>query len=83
MELIILLKELLKRFIKLLEEKIEQEFSGHTSNYYINEVPSKASDYTNTIKNIIDEELFRAITDVNYFTSKHWKDQRKNYIFFS
>ena len=57
--------------------KIEHEFSGHTSNYYINEVPSKASDYTNTIKNIIDEELFRAITDVNYFTSKHWKDQRK------
>ena len=56
--------------------KAEQEFAGHTSNYYINEVPSKAGEFTNIIKEIIDEELFRSLTNVNYFTSKHWKEQR-------
>ena len=55
----------------------EAEFSGHETKYYINEVPSTKSEYTAKISSIIDEELFKTITNPLYFNEHlKWQDRR-------
>lgn len=57
----------------------EQEFSGHTTDYYIDEEPMKKSEYENFIaENFMSEDIFKLITDPLYFNEQlHWKDQRE------
>ena len=55
----------------------EAEFSGHETKYYINEVPSSKGEYTNKISSIIDETLFKIITNPLYFNENmKWQDRR-------
>ena len=44
-----------------------ETFSGHTTDYYINEVPVKKSEYQQYISNLIDEEKFKLISNIRYF----------------
>jgi chromosome segregation ATPase len=56
----------------------KKEFTGHTTAYFINDVPAKKADYTAKIKKIIDEETFRLLTDPRYFnTALHWQKRRE------
>ena len=57
----------------------EQEFSGHTTDYYIDEEPMKKSEYEDFIaENFMSEDIFKLITDPLYFNEQlHWKDQRE------
>ena len=43
------------------------EFSGHTTDYFINKIPMKAKEYQDYINNIIDEKLFKLLTNPLYF----------------
>jgi len=55
----------------------EAEFSGHETKYYINEVPSTKGEYTAKISSIIDEDLFKTITNPLYFNEHlKWQDRR-------
>lgn len=55
----------------------EAEFTGHETKYYINEVPSSKGDYTAKIASIIDEELFKTITNPLYFNEHlKWQERR-------
>ena len=55
----------------------EAEFSGHETKYYINEVPSTKGEYTNKIASIIDETLFKIITNPLFFNENmKWQDRR-------
>lgn len=55
-----------------------EEFSGHTTDYYIDDVPEKKSDYEDFIDNIIDYETLKLISDPLYFSEQlHWKEQRE------
>ncbi len=55
----------------------EAEFSGHETKYYINEVPSSKGEYTAKISGIIDETLFKIITNPLYFNENmKWQDRR-------
>lgn len=55
----------------------EAEFTGHETKYYINEVPSTKGEYTAKIASIIDEELFKTITNPLYFNEHlKWQDRR-------
>ena len=55
----------------------EAEFTGHETKYYINEVPSSKAEYTAKISGIIDEELFKTITNPLYFNEHlKWQDRR-------
>src|SRR5699024_7379072 len=61
--------------------QIEHVFGGHTTDYYINEVPSKKKEYDETIADIIDEDVFKLLTNPNEFNiNMHWKD-RRNLLF--
>jgi len=55
---------------------IDQEFSGNTTEYFIDGVPKIKKNYDAFINGIFDSEIFKLITDVEYFNSLHWKKQR-------
>lgn len=55
----------------------KEEFSGHTTDYYIDEEPVKASEYQERVYDIMSEELFKMLTIVDYFPEQmHWTDRR-------
>lgn len=72
-------------FKKMLKEKWikkrgqeQQEFSGHETNYWIDEVPIKKKDYEEKINSIIPESLFKLITDPLFFNNQmSWKERRE------
>ncbi|EGT3613205.1 hypothetical protein E5N06_07595 [Clostridium perfringens] len=53
-----------------------QEFSGHETTYSINGVPVKKKEYEEKIKEIMDEGLFKLVTNPMYFPNLNWKEQR-------
>jgi DNA repair exonuclease SbcCD ATPase subunit len=58
-----------------------EKFTGHTTDYYINDVPVKKSEYDAKINELIDEERFKLLTNPAYFNEQlHWED-RKNILF--
>jgi DNA repair exonuclease SbcCD ATPase subunit len=54
----------------------KQEFKGYESQYYVNEVPKKVTEYKAYIGELLDENLFKLITNPLYFASLSWKDRR-------
>lgn len=55
----------------------ERTLTGHTTDYFINDVPKKKSEYENYLSQIIDEDTFKILTNPLYFnTNLHWKDRR-------
>jgi hypothetical protein len=55
----------------------EKVFSGHTTDYYIDGVPVKKSDYDGYIKSMADETAFKLLTNPLYFNEvMHWTDRR-------
>jgi cell fate (sporulation/competence/biofilm development) regulator YlbF (YheA/YmcA/DUF963 family) len=44
--------------------------------YYINEVPSKATEFNEIVNNLFDKELFFSLYNPNYFVTLHWEKQR-------
>jgi len=56
---------------------VTKEFTGHTTDYYIDGVPSKKKEYTETVASLVDEEIFKLLTSPSYFNEQmHWKDRR-------
>lgn len=56
----------------------QQEFSGHETSYWIDEVPIKKKDYEEKINSIIPENLFKLITDPTFFNNQMlWKEKRE------
>jgi len=53
-----------------------EDFTGHTTDHYINDVPSKKKEYDQKINDLLDEDSFRLLTDPSYFNNLHWKKQR-------
>src|SRR5699024_959286 len=72
----LVLKKIYKELWKKISGAPEATFSGHTTDHYINEVPSKKKEYDEKVSEIIDEESFRLLTDPEYFNNLHWKDRR-------
>lgn len=58
-----------------------ESFSGHTTNYYIDGVPSKKKEYEGKISEIVDEEVFKLLTNPAYFNEQlKWQDRRKTLL---
>ncbi len=56
----------------------ERQFEGHSTDYYIDEVPVKLSEYKARVADICDEGVFRLLTDPTFFnTQLHWEKQRR------
>lgn len=55
----------------------ESVFKNNTVEYFVNGESYTKSDYEKYITSLVDERVFRAITNPNYFPSLKWQDQRK------
>lgn len=54
------------------------EFSGHVTDYYVDDVPTKKKDYDALITSIINEDTFKLLTSPTYFNEiLKWKEQRE------
>lgn len=60
--------------------EVEKVFSGNVTEYYINDVPKKKSEYDLFIADICDEMTFRAITSPTYLVSLP-KDKLRAFLF--
>ncbi|MBB6696272.1 AAA family ATPase [Clostridium algidicarnis] len=59
----------------------EKELTGHETLYSIDEVPVKKKEYQDKISSLIDENLFKLITNPLYFsTNMKWQDRRKSLL---
>ncbi|CAM4018821.1 ATP-binding protein [Mesobacillus zeae] len=57
---------------------VQAEFTGHTTDYYIDGVPSKKKEYDGLISELVDEDVFKLITSPSYFNEQvKWQDRRK------
>jgi len=52
------------------------EFTGHVTDHYIDDVPVKANEWDERISHIIDEDIFKLLTDPKFFNSLHWQKRR-------
>ncbi len=54
------------------------EFTGHTTDYFIDGVPAQKKEYDARIAEIADENIFRLLTDPRYFNEVlHWQKRRE------
>lgn len=60
--------------------KAVEEFKGNITEYFIDELPVKASEYTAAIKEFVDEELFKLLTNPLYFNEMLQWGQRRDII---
>ena len=53
------------------------EFTGHETKYFVNEVPVQKKEYEQKISSIVDENLFKIITNPLFFNENmKWQDRR-------
>ena len=53
-------------------------FSGHTTDYFIDDVPVSKKEYDAKIANIASENIFKLLTSPLFFNEQlHWQDRRK------
>lgn len=56
----------------------EATFSGHTTEFEVNQVPVRKKDYQEQINKIVNEDTFKLLTNPFYFnTQLHWQERRK------
>ncbi|NFC29205.1 acyl-CoA dehydrogenase [Clostridium botulinum] len=72
----VVLKRVYKEKYNKVRGTAKTEFKGYESKYYVNEVPKKVTEYKNFISGLLDEKLFKLITNPSYFPSLPWKDRR-------
>lgn len=54
------------------------EFTGHTTDHFIDGVPVKKGEYDARIANIASEDIFKLLTSPTYFNEHlHWQDRRE------
>ena len=56
----------------------EVKLTGHTTDYFINDVPSKEKEYKAFINNMINDDVFKLITNPLFFNEQYtWQNRRK------
>lgn len=58
-------------------------FEGNVNEFQINGYPAKKSEYEQRIRELIDENLFKLITNPRTFAAMKWQDQRKTLMEFA
>src|SRR5690625_3108084 len=75
------LKKVFKEKWTKKRSSVSSEFTGHTTDYFIDGVPSKKKEYTSKVDEIVEEEVFKLLTSPSYFNEQlHWKDRRETLL---
>lgn len=74
----------LEKFRRLYKEKwttkrgtTNEEFTGHTTDFFWNDVPLNATEYAEKVNQLIPEHLFKLLTNPMHFNAMHWEKQRE------
>ncbi len=59
---------------------LESEFSGNVTDYYWNEVPMQQKEFQTKVNQILDEAVFKMITNPLAFNQMKWQDRRNALI---
>lgn len=59
---------------------LESEFSGNVTDYYWNEVPMQQKEFQTKVSQILDEAVFKMITNPLAFNQMKWQDRRNALI---
>lgn len=55
-----------------------REFTGHSTDYYLDDVPVKKNEYEAKISSIVEEDAFKLLTNPRHFNEVlHWQERRK------
>ena len=55
----------------------EATFDGHSSDYFVDDVPCKKNEFARRVGEIIDENAFRLLTSITYFAAElPWQERR-------
>ncbi|MGJ9460078.1 hypothetical protein [Oceanobacillus sp. CF4.6] len=55
-------------------------FTGHTTDYYIDGVPSKKKEFEEKVASIVDENIFKLLTNPSFFNEQLSKDERRDLL---
>lgn len=59
----------------------EASYDGNTSEYFVDGVPSKKYEFERRVNELVDEELFRTLTNVTWFCEgMDWRARRKTLL---
>lgn len=58
-------------------------FEGNVNEFQVNGYPAKKNEYEKRIRDLIDENLFKLITNPRTFAAMKWQDQRKTLMEFA
>jgi len=64
------LNTLCRAYVEEYEKENKSKLKGHHFNYFVNDVPVSASEYEKYVCGIIQEDVFRLLTDPFYFNLK-------------
>ncbi|WP_366160621.1 AAA family ATPase [Bacillus infantis] len=56
------------------------EFTGHTTDYYVDGVPSKLKDYKEQVDSIVKEDIFKLLTSPSFFNEQLKKEERRKIL---
>lgn len=74
----VVLRRLLKENWVKKRGSADSVLSGNVTEYFVNEVPKKEKEYKDYIKTIVDEEVFKLISNLMYFNvNLEWKKKRE------
>ena len=76
----IILKKIYKEIWTKKRGSTQAEFTGHTTDYYMNAVPVKKKEYTDRLAAVIDEENFNLLSNPIYFNQILDKNKRRSIV---
>lgn len=53
-----------------------REIAKGRNKFYVNEVPSKATEFNEVVEQLFDKDLFLSLFNPNYYFTLHWEKQR-------
>lgn len=77
----ITLKRVFKEEWKKKRGSVKKTFSGHTTEYYIDDVPVKKKEYDEKINSIVSDDIFKLLTNPTYFNEYLDQKQRRKILF--
>ncbi len=76
----IMIRRILKENWVKKRGSLDAEFSGNVTEYFWNEVPKQQKEFQEKIATILDESVFKMITNPLAFNSLKWQDKRSALI---
>jgi len=73
-----ILKKVYKEVWTTPRGEAQKVFSGHTTDHFFDGVPVSKKEYDKRISGIVDEKIFRLLSDPTYFNEQlHWQERRE------